>query len=462
MRAPFLNRRNFLRGALGVSVGLPFLESVRRASAQDADAVKRFVCFFNCNGVQMDRFFPTSDGPLSAATLSGTALEPLTPFASRMLVPRGTFMVPRGWGRDGGPGDDHAKGMGHKLTADFLEDTEDQYARSISVDQEIARALHAGDRPALTLSVGRRSQGVHGNISYLGGGRPAIPENNPWLAYRDFMGLGSTTEERLTGPAALRRQSVLDLIGDEFDELKSAELSSSDKRKLEMHFDSIRDTETALSDTPFVACNLDATTQEALMGIQPGSVEADEQYRALGPLQMDVLSLALACGYTQSATLQWGSGAGGPVFKWDGMTHDYNHHKLSHGTTADDGGEEVDGYEDMLFDIDRWHMERLAYLLTRLDSYEEADGKTLLDNCVTVYANELSDGKLHHYEDLPWLVLGGAGYFKLGEQITLGNAGNSVTPHNKLLTMFMNAVGIPTLRFGGELGLNGEFDALKA
>src|SRR5690606_26874536 len=141
MRAPFLNRRNFLRGALGVSVGLPFLESVRRASAQDADAVKRFVCFFNCNGVQMDRFFPTSDGPLSAATLSGTALEPLTPFASRMLVPRGTFMVPRGWGRDGGPGDDHAKGMGHKLTADFLEDTEDQYARSISVDQEIARAL---------------------------------------------------------------------------------------------------------------------------------------------------------------------------------------------------------------------------------------------------------------------------------------------------------------------------------
>jgi hypothetical protein len=354
--------------------------------------------------------------------------------------------------------------MGHKLTAEFLQDTEEQYANGISVDQEIAHALNPGGRDAFTLMVGRRSRGVRGHISYSAAGRPATPENNPWLAYRDFMGLGSG-DEILTGPAALRRQSVLDLVQEEFDELSSQNLSSADKRKLEQHFDTLRDTEIEMAGTPLVACDLDATTREELLGIDPESVEADQQVRLLGRLQMDVLTLALACGYTRSATLQWGTGSGGPVFSWDGMDHEYNHHKLSHGTTDDNGGIEVDGYEDMIFDIDKWHIGQLVYLLEKMDAYEEPGGGTLLDNTVGVYANELSDGREHNYIDLPWLILGGAGYFKQGELITVGKpgvVGDLTAPHNKLLTMFMNAVGIPTTKFGGALGHEGEFDELKA
>ena len=31
---------------------------------------------------------------------------------------------------------------------------------------------------------------------------------------------------------------------------------------------------------------------------------------------MDVMALALACDYNRVVTLQWGSGAGGPIFSW--------------------------------------------------------------------------------------------------------------------------------------------------
>lgn len=461
---PF-GRRWFLRGALGATVGLPFLESLapQRALARDARPPKRFLCFFNCNGVNMNRFFPSAFGALTPESFSGTALEPLAAFAPRCLIPRGIHAVPRGYNLDGGAGDDHAKGMGHKLTAQFLADTPDEYALGISVDQAIARGINPEGRQALTLRVGRKKPGVSGHISYTGPEQPVTGENNPWLAYQDFMGLGSEAGENAIPDAeALRRRSVLDLVNREFDDLRGADLSRADRQKIEAHFDSIRDVELSLAGS--VGCNLGSATEADLRALETVNVDSDSEFARLTRLQIDVIALSLACDYTRSATLQIGNGAGGPIFTWDGMQHQYNHHKLSHGTTRDDGGAQVAGYEQMLFDIDVWHMKQLNYLLTRLDAYQEGDGSSVLDNTVVVYANELSNGKAHDFKDLPWLIFGGAGYFKLAEyvQLTPYPAAGSEAPHNKLLTMFMNAVGIPTTNFGGARNLPGEFDVLKA
>ena len=460
------SRRWFLRGTLGATVGLPFLESLtpKHALAQAPAPPKRFLCFFNCNGVNMSRFFPSEFGALTAQSFVGTTLEPISAFAPRCLIPRGIHTVPRGYSLDGGAGDDHEKGMGHKLTAQFLADNRDEYALGISVDQAIAKALNPDGRQALTLRVGRKKDGVLGHISYAGPEQPVTGENNPWLAYQDFMGLGSDAgSSAIPDAEALRRRSVLDLVNREFDDLRSADLSRSDQQKIEAHFDSIRDVEISLAGS--VGCNLGSATEADLRALETVSVDSDSEYARLTRLQIDVIALSLACDHTKSATLQIGNGAGGPIFTWDGMHHQYNHHKLSHGTTTDDGGADVPGYEQMLFDIDTWHMKQFHYLLTRLDAYQEGDGTTVLDNTVVAYANELSDGKSHDFKDLPWLIVGGAGYFKLGEyvKVTQYDPMQGVeAPHNKLLTMFMNAVGIPTENFGGEKSLPGEFDLLKA
>jgi hypothetical protein len=133
------------------------------------------------------------------------------------------------------------------------------------------------------------------------------------------------------------------------------------------------------------------------------------------------------------------------------MNHEYNHHKLSHGTTCDGGCEEaVSGYEVMLGDIDRWHQGKYARLLTKLDSYTEEDGKTLLDNSAVLYANELADGKAHSFMDLPFVIAGSAGgYFKQGQYVKLAEPGDTkLAPHNRLLTTLVNALGVPLERFG--------------
>jgi hypothetical protein len=208
------------------------------------------------------------------------------------------------------------------------------------------------------------------------------------------------------------------------------------------------------------------------------NITDDAQFKRLGRMQMDLIALGLACNHTRVATLQWGSGAGGPTFKWDGMNHTYNHHKLSHGLDNDGAtGNAVAGYEDMLYNIDRWFAAEFAYLLDKLKSYDEGNG-TLLDNSVVLWINELSDGKAHDFRDIPCVIAGsGGGKLKQGQYLNMSKVANALTayipdldaPHNKLLTTIANVVGAkdtdggPVKRFGHpNYGAAGEFTQLRA
>ncbi|HET9953864.1 MAG TPA: DUF1552 domain-containing protein [Polyangiaceae bacterium] len=205
-------------------------------------------------------------------------------------------------------------------------------------------------------------------------------------------------------------------------------------------------------------------------------VSSQQQYPLIADLQIDILALALACDATRVATLQFDRGAGGPTFNWEGIHHEYNHHKISHGKVRDDcfgsdtsnGCDNVDGYLDMLFDIDRWHQSKFARLLGRLSSYVEADGRSVLDNSVVLYTNELSDGRRHSFTNQPYILAGSAaGVFRQGEQIALGDPSDVYSeraPHNRLLNTLLNAFDVPSdwfgTRSGGRTMQGGIYDAL--
>lgn len=485
-----VGRRNFLRGFGGVVLGLPFLDALapRSAHAQAAEPITRFGVFFACNGVNVDRWFPKGDfGPLTPSSLVGTANEALDPFRSKLLFPRGVHMAPRGFGRDPSGGDDHGRGMAIKLTA-APADNRNWLASGPSVDHVIAAQINPGSQgsrtPPLNLMVGRPA-GYRGLdfISYSEAGRAVQAINNPWNAYSTFINLNNPSEDSGAASARLtqRRQSVLDLVRDQFEALKAKGLSVEDQRKLDAHFTAIRSIEVQAS-AGGVSCN-DATLESAVRPYENMSaqdIQREVNYPLVADLQVDILALALVCGYTRVGTLHFDRGAGGPTFRWDGMNHEYNHHKLSHGKVRDDcfgtstanGCADVADYEDMLFDIDRWHAGKLARLLEKLDSVEEANGRTVLDNSVIMYTNELSDGRGHSFMDLPYILAGSAnGFFKQGEYIRLGRAQNpggddQVAPHNKLLNTLVNAMGIESDWFGardaGETMQGGVYDALRA
>ncbi|WP_437315758.1 DUF1552 domain-containing protein [Sorangium sp. So ce385] len=469
-----MNRRTFLRGACGVMLGLPFLESLRArdAKAGPEAAPRRFIAFFMCNGVNMARFFPsTRYGALTDASFGADrAIAPLASYRDKLLIPRGIHMAPRGFGWDPSAGDDHAKGIGCKLTAQPLVQGS-QYAAGISLDQFIANKLNPPGTPALTLMVGARVPNVRGHISYSGSEQPVSGENNPWLAYQDLIGVTNVEDEALER-LTKRRQSVLDLVGAEYEGLLKKKLSKADRDKLEMHFQTVRDLEVGMGDAGLIPRELPPARAAEIEGVDPATVSFDAEFKKIGRMQMDILALAIATRATRSATLQWGSGAFGPIFKWDGMNHEYNHHKLSHGNTKDDdSGSVVDGYEEMLYDIDRWFIGEYAYLLDRLAGYDEG-GTSVLDNSAVVFMNELSNGKVHDFRDLPYIIAGSCGgYFKTGQYIKVTRQQNTLqdedAPHNKLLTTLANAVGCteegggPIENFGA-FGEPGEFDELKA
>ncbi|MDD9945511.1 MAG: DUF1552 domain-containing protein [Myxococcales bacterium] len=444
-----VHRRRFLRGLGGIALGLPFLESLvpKLARGQMLTQPKRFVLFFECNGVNMDRFWPSAYGTLTPGSFGANqALYPIRDYADRLLIPRGIHMVPKGFGWDGTAGCDHSMGMGQKLTATNLQDTEDLYASGISVDQEMAKSINPGGRSPLNLRVGPHRRGVLGSISYTGPGQPAIAENNPYLAYQDFMGVANDSATSQMMAENLRRRSVLDLVADDFEQLKRAGISKADQDKLDMHFSAVREVEQAMGSAGLIGCNLPTDVTSQLMAIDPDNVAYDSEFKTIGRLQMQVMALAIACDYTRVATLQLGNGSGGPIYTWDGMNHQYNHHKLSHGNTRDDdSGDAVAGYLDMIYEIDRWHAGEFKYLLDLLDAYDEG-GSSVLDNSAVVWANELSDGKDHDFRDLPFVIAGSCGgYFRTGEYIKVTNQDNTRNdadaPHNKLLTTFLNAVG---------------------
>jgi len=507
-----MNRRLFLKGLGGIAIGLPFLESLAFASGTPA-APKRLCIFFQCNGVNMSKFFPaTPYGPLTAASFTGTSLQPLASYAGKLLIPRGIHKVPKGYNLDGQTplGCDHQNGMGGKLTAQALTGA-DHYANGISVDQAAARSINPPGRAPLTLKVGPRGSGVLSVISYNGPNQPVQGENNPWFAFRDFMGFGTPPPSApaatdagtpamppappVTNPVeqrmSERRMSVLDFVKGDMDALKARGLSRADRDKLDLHFTSIRDIEVRLMDAglpqmqlPMPAqdagqsaplfyppqCNLPAARVTELQGLDPNTVGTDAEYRRMGQLQMDVMALALACDRTRVTSLQWGNGSQGPIFNWDGMTNQYNHHKLSHGNTRDDNsGTGITDYLDRLHAIDTWHAQQLAYLLGKLSAYTELDG-TLLDNTVVAWVNELSDGKAHDFRDMPIVLAGGAGYFRTGEYVKVtaqASTSNSIdAPHSKLLTMMLNAVGAKQADGSayttfGSFGAPGELQSLK-
>ena len=221
-----------------------------------------------------------------------------------------------------------------------------------------------------------------------------------------------------------------------------------------------------MTSTGLACLDPDIETRATPFQGNPAFATEEAQYPAVADLQTDIFALALACDMTRVATLHFDRGSGGPTFRWEGMNHEYNHHKLSHGKVRDDcfgesvanGCDNVAGFTDMLHDIDRWHQRKYARLLERLDSYVEANGRTVLDNSVILYANEMSDGKLHSFMDLPFIIAGsGAGRFRQNLYFPLGPEGQTdqSAPHNRLLNTIVNALGVESNWFGIPEGMGG-------
>lgn len=432
-----MQRRKFLLGALGATMTLPFLETFapKKAQAGEGDADPFAIFCRQANGVQQqtgdepDRFWPSfSPGPMTKDQLladTGRAVSELGAFGDRLIIAKGIgFAFP-------GNGCGHSGGGNQCLTAAKVSDMpsgNESLAMGESIDNRIQRELGKEGVDPLTLYVGPKYGYLDEVLSYRGPLDLRAAENNPYNVYMDLFGLSNVDPEVLE-TLRKRRMSVNDLVREQMQTLLARkDLSKADRDRLDLHFSSIRDLEIG------IVCGLSDGEVATLEAIKD-SASANDNFETVCKLQMDVLTLAIACGVVRAATLQFGSGNSGVEFTIGGVKQK-SFHKISHRIDSDGSdGPPIPNADILHHEIDRIHARLFKYLLEKLDAVPLATG-TLLDAGVAVWLNDLGE-KYHSYDNVPFILAGSCkGALKVGQYVDFGDVYN-----NRLFNTIGAAVG---------------------
>jgi hypothetical protein len=462
-----VSRRRFLRGVGTVAVGLPLLDifdAPSRARAQSTDA-RRFAVFIRqgngvaqAGGGEPERFWPKALGALTTAQMQAEtdrAVVELASHASKLLIVRGTkFAFP-------GNGCGHSGGGNQVLTAAKVS-SDPSGAKSLamgeSVDNRMAAAINPAGREPLTLLTGAKEGYLPVVLSYRGSKMLRGADNDPFVVYKRMTGLNGMDDQTIS-QVATRRKSVNDLIRGQLQAfLGRTDLSSEDRKRLDLHFTSIRDTEARMG------CMLPEMRQKEFDGVNPND---GKSYIAITQMHMDLVALSFACDYSRVATIQMGQGNDATQFSIPGFRNGETlprFHQISHRIYSDGSeGETIEGAQEMHHEIDKLHARLFKYLIDKLASYSTPEG-TLLDAGVAAWTNDLGHGVSHNYQNVPWILAGSCGgYLKQGQYVDAGNV-----THNKLFNTLLNAVGAkkadgsPVDDFGDPSLAKGEIAALKA
>jgi hypothetical protein len=426
----FLQRRAFLR-ATGLSlVAAPFLKLLGRPARADTGAspsAKRLLVLFTPNGT-VPSFWRPAGGEFDFTFPAGTVLEALTPYRDQLLVLNGMNFY---------ESSNHAPGMVAMLTNNGTASSE---TAGMSLDQYVASRIGTSSRFA-SLELGVQTSLWGGTdqtrMSYSGPGSMVTPDDSPASVYARLYGDLVGSPEAAAALLA-RRQSVLDLLTGEIGSLQNR-LGSVEKAKLEVHLESLRSVERALSGTG--AC--DPPVLPSIPSFMDNAAFPD-----VTQAQLELAVQALACDATRVASVQMSHTVSTTVHTWAGASD--QHHSLSHSDDSDTSGVAA------FLACERWFADQIAYVLGRLSELPSADGTgTLLDDTLVLWCKELGDSRLHVCTDVPWVIAGGGGFFTTGRYLDLGGMN-----HAQVMVSICRALGLDNETFGDPAAGSGVAEVL--
>jgi hypothetical protein len=427
-----MNRRNFLRGAGTVAVGLPFLEGLPERSAWAADAVPVFTLFVVAqNGVVGKNFFP-SLGALTTASLMGAtdkATAVLAPHAANLLFIKGINYTKTGPQSCG-----HAEGNVQTLTGLAPGSTGNQaYAAGPSADTSIAKIVNPNGGDPFALYSGSKGF-IAERISFKGAGAGQVraADTNPYTLYSKVIGLAgaapttgggtTTTVDPVAAELANTRKSVNDLIRGELNSLMGmSALSAADKQRLKQYFDTIRDMEVKMDTMAGAACSKTGLPTDKYEALKTGFAFKGTMMEDIVQLHLQLVAVAFGCNYNRVGTLQWGDGTDGTKYDVESnKSLQWSFHQLSHRIMSDSASGNNPTAEAAHHEIDTL---RMKSLLVGMEAFK-AHG--LQNNSMLVWTNTIADGPSHRMSDVPMIIWGsGGGFLKQGTFIDAGSANNS-------------------------------------
>ena len=411
-----LTRRSFLR-ATGVSLSLPFLESLapRSARAADKGPVRRMVCICSTLGLMPDYWFPTKPGRDYEAT---PYLDLLRELRKDMTVFSGVNLP----GVDGG----------HMADSSFLSAAPHPasytFRNSISLDQFAVERLPDATRfPSLVLST---VDSWTVSVSKMGVPIPA--ESSPASLFRKLF-IDGTPDEVAAQLRRLRTGiSILDAVRTDAKRL-SQQVSPGDREKLESYCTNVRELEVRLQAAEAWEKKPKPRTTAAPLKDIPDKADVGGRVQ----LMFDLIHLALESDSTRIVTLRI-DGIKAEGAKYPGVRE--NWHGLSH-----HGHDESKVAQLKIIETDM--VRRLAGFLARLKAAKDGAG-SLLDHTMVLYGSAIGNASSHSNSNLPALLAGGG--FRHGSHLAFDRTSNY--PLTNLYVSMLQRLGIETARFASSTG----------
>jgi hypothetical protein len=442
-----MDRRMFLRG-VGTAIALPLLDQMMPtaqaalpkeggvASAAAKVRPNRLVYIFVPNGIHMADWTPATEGAYELPWI----LQPLAKVKNDFSVVTGLAQLnARALGDGGG---DHARSNACFLTGARPRKTDGADIKNgVSVDQYAAQKL-AGLTKFPSLEIGIEPGAQSGNcdsgyscayqstIAWRGETTPVAKEVNPRAVFERLFGNGQSGEEAATRYQRDRyRKSILDFVRQDVSDLEN-KLGARDRRKLDEYLGGIREIEQRLA-------YVEKSNFEISGGVRPNGTPRDpgEHIKLMG----DMMILAFQADLTRISTFMFANDGSGRAYRNIGISE--GHHELSHhGKSAEK--------QEKIRQINRFHIEQLAYILEKMKATKEGDAN-LLDNTMLVYGAGISDGDRHNHDDLPILLAGrGAGTLTPGQHLKFKNP----TPMCNLFVSMLDRMNVKTDSFGDSTG----------
>ena len=440
-----LSRRHFLRGAGGITLGLPLLDAFTINTAAAASP-ERFALFVvGANGVAMadpsrgepEKFWPSRTGPLTAESLRADDLQNqrtvgmFADYASRLLVVRGVDQP------YGSAGCDHQSGDNMCLTsARIIGGGNSSLAGGESFDNRIARTRNPAGREPVTLRAGWRPDNGTGFdnagfLSFRGPSNPRAAEKSPLKAYQRIIGAVGSGDQGKQDAIDLRRNSINDVLRTQIKELMaSLALSAADRQRLEQHLDAVRDLETTATQIA-----LDEALQAEMNEVER-NVLAMENHPKVIRCHLALLAFAVSSGYSLTGTLKVGDRIDSHQWTINGKQQP-QFHMISHRNLSDaEFGAAIPNAVELHRQIDRIHASHFLYLCDLLRDIDTPSGP-LIDQGYAVWTNQIATG-WHRHDNQPFVIVGNAGgYLKTGQYVDAGGV-----KLNKMLNTLLTAAGV--------------------
>lgn len=417
------SRRAVLRG-LGMSMALPWLESLQTWAATTAGQPTdqppvRFACLFSGNGFHANEWWARGEGTEMEL---GKVLQPLAPFRAKMNFIEGLFNA------EALHGGIHSAQTGQLLSGAKLAPN-GAIRSGTSMDQVIAQQIGGNTKvPSLVLGCEGSLPNVHKNysmvysshISWSSPTTPATLELYPALAF----------DRLFRNEPGRADQSVLDAVLEEATSLRE-KISISDRGRVDEYLTSVREVEQRIDQ---------ASKDQRLQGWRPTLQEPNMPRPTDGlpqdidqhmRLMCDILVLAFQTDTTRISTLK--------------LNNDWSQLRLPHLEVNDIHHLVSHADSDDWLKVNQFFIQQVAYIAERLDAIQEGE-QTLLDNTMLLYLSSMLNGH-HHVDDLPVVLLGGA-----GSQIQGGRVLNYKDQPNRqmcrLYLSLMDKMGVPMDQFG--------------